>query len=329
MTKKHRVAAIAYDGLCTFEFGIAVEIFGLPRPELEVPWYDFRACSVDDGPARATGGVSLNVSHGIEALAWADTIVVPGWRHGEDEAVPTSLSNAVRAARDRGARLVSICSGVFVLAAAGVLDGRRATTHWRHVARLRALFPSITVEPDALYVDEGQVLTSAGSAAGLDLCIHIVRCDHGPEIANSVARRLVLPTHRDGGQTQYIPKPVADDGEAIGPLLDWLRDNLQADHTVATMALRARQSERTFVRRFKDATGSPPHAWLTRERIGQARELLETTGLNNDQIAVQSGFATPETFRHHFRRFMRTSPSQYRKSFGELPAPAMVSRSRR
>ena len=324
MTRKHRVAAIAYDGLCTFEFGIAVEIFGLPRPELEVPWYDFRACSVDDGPARATGGVSLNVSHGIEALAWADTIVVPGWRYGEGEAVPARLNNAIHAAHDRGARLVSICSGVFVLAAAGVLDGRRATTHWRHVARLNALFPSVTVEPDLLYVDEGQVLTSAGSAAGLDLCIHIVRCDHGPDVANSVARRLVLPTHRDGGQTQYIPKPVAEEGAAIGPVLDWLRGNLDGNHTVATMAARAGQSERTFVRRFKDATGLPPHAWLTRERIGQARELLETTGLNIDQIAAQCGFVTPETFRHHFRKIMRTSPSQYRKSFGEVASAAAV-----
>lgn len=322
MSRKHRVVAIAYDGLCTFEFGIAVEIFGLPRPELEVPWYDFRACSVDDGPASATGGVSLNISHGIEALAWADTIVVPGWRHGEDEAVPASLRGAVRAARNRGVRLVSICSGVFVLAAAGVLDGRRATTHWRHVARLRTLFPRITVEPDSLYVDEGQVLTSAGSAAGLDLCIHIVRCDHGPEVANSVARRLVLPTHRDGGQTQYIPKPVAGDGEAIGPLIDWLRGNLQADHTVTTMASRAHQSERTFVRRFKEATGLPPHAWLIRERIGRARELLETTGLNMEQIAVQSGFATSETLRHHFRKTMKASPSQYRRSFSRVPITA-------
>ena len=219
----HRVAAIAYDGLCTFEFGIAVEIFGLPRPELDIPWYDFRVCGVDDGPASATGGVSLNITHGIETLAWADTIIVPGWRHGADETVPTGLREAVSTAHGRGARLVSICSGVFVLAAAGILDGKRATTHWRHAARLKALYPRISVEPDSLYVDEGQVPTSAGSAAGLDLCIHIVRRDHGPDIANSVARRLVLPTHRDGGQSQYVPRPVAPDGHAIRPLLDLLK----------------------------------------------------------------------------------------------------------
>ena len=198
----HRVAAIAYDGLCTFEFGTTVEIFGLPRPGIGIPCYDFRVCSVDDGHASATGGVSLNITHGIETLAWADTIIVPGWRHGADETVPPGLREAVSTAHGRGARLVSICSGVFVLDAAGILDGKRATTHWRHAARLKALYPRISVEPDSLYVDEGQVLTSAGSAAGLDLCIHIVRRDHGPDIANSVARRLMLPTHRDGGQAQ-------------------------------------------------------------------------------------------------------------------------------
>ena len=312
----HRVAAIVYDGLCTFEFGIAVEIFGLPRPELDIPWYDFRVCGVDEGPAQATGGISLIIGHGIETLDWADTIIVPGWRHGADETVPPRLCEAVRVAHDRGARLVSICSGVFVLAAAGVLDGRRATTHWRYAARLKTLYPRIAVQPDSLYVDEGQVLTSAGSAAGLDLCIHIVRCDHGPEIGNNVARRLVLPTHRDGGQAQYVPQPVAPEGHAIRPLLDWLRTNLDDDHTVSSLAARARQSERTFVRHFKAATGLPPHAWLIRERVGRARELLESSDLNIERIAEACGFGSAETLRHHFRREMGTPPTRYRAAFG-------------
>jgi len=312
----HRVAAIAYDGLCTFEFGIAVEIFGLPRPELDTPWYDFRVCGVNDGPASATGGVSLNITHGIETLAWADTIIVPGWRHGADETVPLHLSDAMLAAHDRGARLVSICSGVFVLAAAGILDGKRATTHWRHAARLKALYPRISVEPDSLYVDEGQVLTSAGSAAGLDLCIHIVRRDHGPDIANSVARRLLLPTHRDGGQAQYVPRPVAPNGHAIRPLLDWLRAHLSDAHTVSELAARACQSERTFVRHFKAATGLPPHAWLIRERVGRARELLESSDLNIERIAEAYGFGSAETLRHHFRQEIGTPPTRYRAAFG-------------
>src|SRR5215467_416563 len=221
-----RVVAIAYEGLCTFEFGIAVEVFGLPRPELDVQWYRFRVCSFEPGPVRATGGFLLYAAAGPAALRWADTIIIPGWR-GDDEQPPDALLRALRAAHRRGARLVSICSGAFVLAAAGLLDGKRATTHWRYVDQLKARFPNVQVEPDVLYVDEGSILTSAGSAAGLDLCLHLVRLDYGAEVANSVARRLVIPPHRDGGQAQYIPDSFHQGASGgLAALLQWAQAHL-------------------------------------------------------------------------------------------------------
>src|SRR6476620_2190492 len=218
---RRRVVALAYDRMATFEFGIVVEVFGLPRPEIERPWYRFEVCALDRGPLRATGGVTLRARAGLRALSRAGTIVIPGWRDPE-ERPPEPLLKAVRAAHARGARLLTICSGVFVLAAAGLLDGRRATTHWRYVERLRALHPLVRVEPDVLYVDEGSILTSAGSAAGIDLCLHVVRRDYGAEIANQVARRLVVSPHRDGGQSQYIPAPVGTDrAGGLAGVLEW------------------------------------------------------------------------------------------------------------
>ena len=315
MPRRHRVAAIAYDGLRPFEFGIAVEVFALPRPELGVPWYDFRVCAVEPGPLCTMGGLTVQAPYGIDDLRRADTIVVTGWRDVE-ETPPPALLDAIRRASKRGARLVSICTGAFVLAAAGVLDGRRATTHWLYADRLRERYPRIRVEPDVLYVDEGQVLTSAGSAAGLDVCLHLVRRDFGAKIANAVARRLVVPTHREGGQAQFVPRPVAADAqEAYGHLLDWLRANLEAPHTIASMAKRVRQSERTFLRHFRQATGESPHGWLIRERIARVRELLETTRLNVDQIAERSGIGAVETLRMHFRAIVGISPNSYRRAF--------------
>jgi len=214
-----------YDGLCTFEFGIGVEVFGLSRPEFDC-WYRFQTVAVENGPLRATGGVTIKATHDLNALSEADLILVPGWR-GVDSPVPKQLTAALRKAHDRGARVASICSGVFVLAAAGLLDGRRATTHWRYVGALQLRHPAIEVDADVLYIDDGSVLTSAGSAAGLDLCLHIVRCDWGAARANSVARRLVLPAHRDGGQRQFIQTPVPRvRGGRIAPLLDTMLMNL-------------------------------------------------------------------------------------------------------
>ena len=314
--RQHRVAILAYDGLCTFEFGIAVEVFALPRPELKIPWYDCRVCASDKSPLKSLGGLTVKAPYGPRTIDWADTIIIPGWS-GVDDNVPQQLCDRIAKAHKKGARLVSICSGVFVLAAAGVLADRKATTHWRYAERLRKAYPAITVEHDALYVDDGQVFTSAGSAAGLDLCLHIVRQDYGSKIANSVARRLVLPTHREGGQTQFIPAPISNSDTGLATLLDWLRTNIQHQHTVTSMADQAGLSHRTFVRRFRDATGTSPHAWLTAERIRRARELLESTSLSPLQIVEQTGFATPETFRHHFRRAIGVAPTVYRASFRE------------
>ncbi|EKJ95042.1 transcriptional activator FtrA [Bradyrhizobium lupini HPC(L)] len=313
---EHLVVALAYDGLCTFEFGLAVEVFGLPRPEMGANWYRFAVAGVEGGELRATGGVRLVVDGGMELLQQADTIIVPGWR-GADEAVPRTLCDALATAHRRGARVLSICSGVFVLAAAGLLDGKRATTHWRYTDRLRTSHPGIEVTPDVLYVDEGSVLTSAGSAAGLDLCLHLIRRDFGAAAANMVARRLVVPPHRDGGQTQFIAQavPVLYESDRLGPLIDDVRASLNKEHTVATLAKRAGMSERTFLRRFEAATGMTPAKWLLTERLSRARDLLENSTLTVEQVAQQTGFNSTATIRHHFRNQLFTTPASYRKAF--------------
>lgn len=310
-----RVAVIAYDGLCTFEFGIAVEIFGLCRPELEVEWYKFAVCSFDQGPLRATGGIAITGASGPAAVSRAGTIVIPGWRK-LNERPPEALLRALRSAHARGARLVTICSGVFVLAAAGLLDGRRATTHWLHVDRLRAMYPKIRVEPEVLYVDEGRLLSSAGSAAGIDLCVHIVRQDYGADIANRVARRLIVSPHRDGGQSQYIPAPVRQTPNGgLAPLLDWAQRRLRDNLEVKTLARRAMMSERTFARRFRGETGTTPHQWLTHQRLLAAQHRLETTTESVDEVAQAVGLETAATLRLHFRRTLRTTPTAYRRRF--------------
>jgi AraC family transcriptional activator FtrA len=315
MAPRHIVAAVAYDRLCTFEFGCTVELFALPRPELGVPWYDFAVCAAEPGPIRAMGGIVVEVSHSLRLLERADTIVIPGWRDA-DEAPPAELLRKLRQAYDRGARLCSICSGVFVLAAAGVLAGRRATTHWKHVERLAERYPDIVVEPNALYVDEGQVLTSAGSAAGLDMLVHLVRKDFGAKVANQVAQRLVIPPHREGGQAQFVPRPVAaDDRGRLAKLLDWIRIHIAVEHTIESLAERASMSARTLQREFKAATGLAPYAWIVRERIERAKELLETTRLPPQRIAERVGIGSTESLRHHFRACVGTTPARYRARF--------------
>ncbi len=317
------VVALAYDRLCTFEFGIAVEVFGLPRPEMGQDWYRFAVCAVDPGPLQATGGFHMVADGGLELLEDAGTIIVPGWRGALNEPVPPALIGSLRRAHERGARVMSICSGVFVLAAAGLLSGRRATTHWHYVDQLAGAYPDIRVEPDVLYVDEGSVLTSAGSAAGIDLCLHVVRHDYGPEIANRLARRLVVPPHREGGQAQFVERPVPPirEGARLGPLFDRMRSRLAEDQPVAELAAEAGMSVRTFLRRFKSATGIPPGEWLLAERLLRARELLETTTHSIEDIAAASGFGSPATLRHHFRSRLGTSPAAYRIHFTrEQPA---------
>ncbi|ELK0736580.1 transcriptional regulator FtrA [Klebsiella oxytoca] len=312
---RHRVVALAYDGLCTFEFGVAVEIFGLPRPEMGERWYRFAVAAVDEGELRATGGIRLMTDGGMSLLSEADTIVVPGWR-SIDSPVPPDLCQALVAAHARGCRIISICSGVFVLAAAGLLNGRQATTHWRYTDQLRARFPLIEVIDDVLYVGAEGVMTSAGSAAGIDLCLHLVREDFGIDAANIVARRLVVSPHRDGGQAQQIVRPVAKarESQRLGLLFDFLHQNLAANHTVASLAERAGMGSRTFLRRFEDTTGKTPARWLLDERLLRATQHLTHSRLSVEQIAELCGFANASTLRHHFRQQYALSPLQYRKT---------------
>jgi AraC family transcriptional activator FtrA len=316
MRKQHLVAIVAYDQLCTFEFGCTVELFALRRPELKVPWYDFVVCTAERGPIRAMGGIEVHVPHSLRVLDRADTIVIPGWR-SMDETPSRELLKPLRRAFDRGARLCSICSGVFVLAAAGVLDGKRATTHWRYAKQLAERYPSIRVEPNALYVDEGQILTSAGSAAGLDMLIHLVRKDFGSKVANQVAQRLVIPPHRQGGQAQYIPRPVpTDERGRLAKLLDFIRANLALEHTVSSLASRVAMSPRTLQREFKAATGLAPYTWIVHERIERAKELLESSRWPTRRIAELVGLGSVESLRHHFRQSVGTTPADYRARFG-------------
>jgi AraC family transcriptional regulator, transcriptional activator FtrA len=318
MGRSPLVAAIVYEGLCTFEFGIVTEAFALPRPELGRPWYRFRVCSIAGRSVRATGGVTIDAPWGLTGLKDAHTIVMPGWRD-VDEPPPTPLLNALRRAAARGARIVSICSGVFALAAAGLLNGKRATTHWRNTQRLAERFPDIIVQPDVLYVDEGRVMTSAGSAAGLDLCLHIIRKDFGAEIANRVAKRLVLPPHREGGQAQYAPEPVTTRRAAgLARLLDWAQGNLQRDLTVPVLAKQAGMSPRSFARHFLAETGTTAHQWLVHQRLIAAQRKLETTSDSIDRIAEAVGLGTAATLRQHFQRRFRTSPSGYRRRFSTM-----------
>ncbi|SCX18971.1 transcriptional regulator FtrA [Agrobacterium rosae] len=315
------VVALAYDRLCTFEFGVAVEIFGLSRPEMGEDWYRFAVAAVDEGEMRAMGGMRFVTDGGLDLIEQAGTIIVPGWR-GIDEPVPEALCVALRKAHDNGARLLSLCSGVFVLAAAGLLDGRQATTHWRYTDALKARFSEIEVLPDVLYVDGSNVLTAAGSAAGIDLCLHLIRRDFGTKAANSVARRLVVVPHRDGGQAQFIDKAVPETHEKarLGPLLDAMQAKLTEDFTVARLASMAGMSNRTFLRRFEAATGTTPAKWLLLQRLSKAKDLLETSRLGIEAIAETSGLGSAANLRHHFRQQFSTTPAAYRDRFGRRAA---------
>ena len=318
------VAILAYDGLCTFEFGIAVEIFGLARPEFDFPWYSHQIAAVDQGPMRAMGGIQVLADGGLELLQEARTIIIPGWRDRQ-AAVPEELLTALRQAHAQGARLLSICSGVFVLAATGLLDGRGATTHWRYTTELAERFPNILVDPDVLYVDSGQLITSAGSAAGIDACLHLVARDFGTQVANSVARRLVMSPQRTGGQAQFIPTPVsATPRSDLSRVMQWARERLHEPLEVRDLASEAAMSERTFLRRFTEASGLSPKTWLQHERLGRARELLESTDQHTEQIARHCGYRSVESFRVAFRNVVGVPPSVYRERFGRTRASGLA-----
>ncbi|RLQ10277.1 transcriptional regulator FtrA [Micromonospora sp. BL1] len=310
------VSVLAYEGMSVFETGIVTEVFGLPRPEFDVPWYELTVCAETPGTVRLVGGATLHTGHGLDAFAAVGTLIVPGVADVHADPTP-ALTGALRAAHRRGARIVSICSGAFALAGAGLLDGRRATTHWRYADLLARRHPAVRVDPDVLYVDDGDILTSAGSAAGLDLCVHLVRRDHGPTVANAVARRLVVPPHREGGQAQFIESPVPGDPEddRLAASMSWALANLGTPITVDRLARQAHMSARTYLRHFARATGTTPIRWLIDRRVQASLPLLETTTVPIEEVATTVGFETAVTFRHHFTAAMRTSPSAYRRAF--------------
>jgi transcriptional regulator GlxA family with amidase domain len=314
--KPHTVAVVVTDGLSPFEFGVACEVFGYERPELGVPWYRYLVCAPDAGPVTTSTGFTVIAPHGLEALARADTIIVTPPGHGGDQVHDERLLAALARAHGRGKRLLALCTGTFVLAAAGLLDGRRATTHWVHAEALARRYPGIDIDPKVLYVDDGNIHTSAGSAAAIDLCLHIVALDHGAEVANALARRMVVPPHRDGGQAQFVDTPLTGTqlDDRFADTLEWIQENLHEQVTVEALASRAVMSPRTFARRFRETTGTTPYRWVLRQRVLLAQRLLETTDLSVDVIAEECGMGTP-ALRDQFLRIVGTSPGRYRRTF--------------
>ena len=311
--RSNLVAVLAYNGVSAFELGIAIEAFGLSN--MTKGWYRVLVCADLPGiPRAATGGVQVVASAGLECLRHAGTIVVPGW-HEIDAVPPLSLMDSLRRSHKNGARIVSICSGVFILAAAGLLDGRRVAAHWANAQALATRYPKLRVDPSVLYVDEGDILTSAGRAAGLDLCIHIIRNDYGAVVANEAARRLVVASHREGGQSQFIPSRVWTENNPFTGLRVWIHEHLDSTLTIAMLSAKVRMSQRTFIRRFKEAAGMSPGQWVLQERMTVACNLLETSALSVEQTATAVGFRSADSLRHHFRVRLGTSPAQYRGRF--------------
>ena len=312
----HTVATLLYDSVNPFELGVATEVFAVERPELGVPWYRFLLCAAHPGPIRTSVGFFVTAPHDLSCVAEADTVIVPGPRPAL-ASYPDALLESLRDAFQRGARLIALCTGTFLLAAAGLLDGRRVTTHWRWAAELATRYPKVHVDPSILYLEDGQIFTSAGTAASIDLSLHLVRRDYGAEIAAAVARRMVVPPHREGGQAQYIetPLPTPEQDEPFGDTLAWLAGHLQEDLTIEQMAARAIMSPRTFARRFQATLGTTPYHWLLQQRIVLAQRFLETSTDSIEQIAVSCGFRSAATLRLHFQRLLHTSPQSYRQAF--------------
>ena len=322
------VAVVVLNEFEPFEFGVVCEVFGIDRTDDGLPVYDFAVVAGEPGPIRSLNAFTIEPKYGLDRLEQADLIAVPALRDGRalpdttgggpprPREFPEPLLAALRRAVDRGARVLSVCSGAFVLGAAGLLEGRRCTTHWKHVDLLARTYPNAKVDPDVLYVDDDPVITSAGTAAGIDACLYLVRKEQGTRVANGIARRMVVPPHRDGGQAQYISQPLtcADEG-AFGELLEWLPAHLSMPVTVAQMAARAHMSPRTFARRFVQETGTTPLRWLTGQRVLLAQQLLEETDETVDMIADKAGFGNAAALRHHFREWRGTTPNAYRRAF--------------
>jgi len=313
-----RVAVIIYDQIGTFSLGVALEIFGRALPEDGYPGYEVSIVSAEGRSVTAFGGMRISATAAMAGLRKARIILIPAWRSNH-ERPPERLLSEIRHAAARGAIVVSICDGAFVLAHAGLLDGRRATTHWADLADLRAQFPDIRTEDDVLYVDEGNIITSAGGASGIDACLHLVRRDFGTRIANAVARRMVIPPHRDGGQRQYVANPIpSHTGRTLAGAMAWARSQLHRPIPAAEFAREAAMSERTFLRRFQEEVGVPPKTWIAAERMRLAQEILESTQTPLSEVGQAVGYTSPETFRSAFRRIVGVPPSTYRDRFRQL-----------
>ncbi|MEW1827877.1 helix-turn-helix domain-containing protein [Streptomyces sp. NPDC088196] len=314
--RKEIVAVLLFSGGPIFESSIPLSVFGIDRQDAGVPRYRLLVCGGEEGPLRTTGGLELTTPHGLEAISRAGTVVVPAWR-SITSPPPEEALDAIRRAHEEGARIVGLCTGAFVLAAAGLLDGRPATTHWMYAPTLAKRYPSVHVDPRELFVDDGDVLTSAGTAAGIDLCLHIVRTDHGNEAAGALARRLVVPPRRSGGQERYLDRSLPEEigADPLAEVVAWALEHLHEQFDVETLAARAYMSRRTFDRRFRSLTGSAPLQWLITQRVLQAQRLLETSDYSVDEVAGRCGFRSPVALRGHFRRQLGSSPAAYRAAY--------------
>ncbi|GJH23501.1 helix-turn-helix domain-containing protein [Caballeronia novacaledonica] len=313
---RHSIAVVAFDRISPFHLAVPCIVFGEERGGIGVPSFDFRVCAAEPHALATSAGFTIAARHSLDALADADVIIVPSWRD-PDELPSDALLDALRAAHARGAHVVGLCLGSYVLAAAGLLDGRAATTHWAWADDFARRYPRVRLDPNVLYIDDENITTSAGTAAGLDCCLHVLRRLAGSHAANQVARRLVVPPHRQGSQAQFIDEPVPErqNGEKLAGLLDWLRANLQTDHSLDALAARMAMSRRNFTRRFRETTGATVGAWLVGQRVALAQRLLEDTDLPIDRIAERSGFRTGATLRQQFAGTLKTSPSAYRRAF--------------
>jgi len=313
--RRHRVVALVATEVVAFDLATPAQVFGR-EPDL----YEWAVCAPEPGAVPTENGFDIVIPHGLEALAHADTVIVPGISDDGTWPLPAVALDALRAAAGRGARVASICTGAFVLAAAGLLDGRRAATHWGYADALARGFPRVTVDADVLYVDDGDVLTSAGVGAGIDLCLHIVRRDHGAEAANAVARRMVVAAHRAGGQAQYVERPLPSGGGGLAATRAWMEERLAEPLTVEAMARQAGYSPRSFARRFRAETGTTPLQWLIGRRVAEAQRLLEGTDLSVEEVADRCGFGGAVALRQHFGRVVGTSPTGYRRTFRDAAA---------
>jgi AraC family transcriptional regulator, transcriptional activator FtrA len=316
------IAVIAQEPVAMFELGVLCEVFGIDRSDDGVPAFDFRVCATRPGEIlRTTSGLGVAATHPLEAARGADLVAIPGG--SVDGPFDPEVLDILRDTVEQGGRVLSVCSGAFQLAAAGLLDGRECTTHWRYAARLAAERPRACVDLDVLYVEDGPVLTSAGTAAGIDACLHLVRTELGSEVATRIARRMVVPPHRSGGQRQFVETPVPSEPcEGLQDVMEWVAERLDEEHSIPSLARRAAMSERTFARRFTAEVGTTPHRWLTSQRVLRARYLLESTDLDVERIARESGFATAAVLRHHFQREIGIPPVTYRRAFARHPATA-------